>query len=105
MTVIELTHENFESETKKSKLIIVDFYANWCGPCQMLKPVFKKVSEEFSQIKFAKVNIEEEQGLAEEYGVRSIPCLVIFKDGNEVERIVGYQNEDDLREKLDELGS
>jgi thioredoxin len=104
MTVIELTHENFESEIKKSKLMIVDFYANWCGPCQMLKPVFKKVSEEFKKIKFAKVNTEEEQELAEKCEIKSIPCLIIFRNGEEIERMVGYQTEDDLREKVDELG-
>lgn len=105
MAVEELTQENFESQIKKKKIAVVDFYANWCGPCQMMKPVFRKVSEEFKQVLFGKVNIEESHGLAEKYEVSSIPCLIIFKGGKEAERIVGFHTEDDLREKLDEMVS
>lgn len=105
MAVTDLTKDNFDSEIKKKKFAIVDFYADWCAPCQMMKPVLKNVSEEFKQILFAKVDVDENHELAVRFGIRSIPCIIIFRDGEEADRLVGYRSEDDLKEKLDGLGS
>lgn len=75
--------------------ILVDFYANWCGPCKMLSSVLEKVSNE---IEILKVNVDENQDLAREYGVMSIPCVILFDKGKEIKRNVGFVPEGKLRE-------
>lgn len=75
--------------------ILVDFYANWCGPCKMLSPELEKVSDE---IKILKVNVDENQDLAKEYGVMSIPCIILFDGGKELKRNIGFMPESKLRE-------
>ena len=75
--------------------ILVDFYANWCGPCKMLSPELEKVSDE---IKILKVNVDENQDLAKEYGVMSIPCVILFDGGKELKRNIGFMPESKLRE-------
>ena len=75
--------------------ILVDFYANWCGPCKMLGPVLEKVSDEISILK---INVDEYQELAREYGVMSIPCIILFDNGKEIKRNVGFLPEGKLRE-------
>lgn len=89
--------ENFE-EMIQSK-VLVDFYANWCGPCKMLSPVLDKVSGE---IKILKVNVDENSELARIYGVMSIPCLILFDKGKEIKRNVGFIPENKLREFIKE---
>jgi thioredoxin 1 len=103
--MLQITKENFEKEVKQSDIpVILDFFAGWCGPCQMLAPVFEKVSKGYEgKIKFAKVDTEEQPDLASEFEVRSIPCLIVFKDGKESDRIVGFQGEEALKQKVDEL--
>ena len=82
MEVIKLTKENFENEVKKSdKPILVDFYADWCGPCQMQGPIVEKLAKENDSFKVGKVNVDEQQELAMEYGVMSIPTLMVVKNG------------------------
>lgn len=68
---------------------LLDFYADWCGPCQMLKPILEEFEKAHSEIKVKRVNIDEEEDLASQYGISSIPCLVVLKDGKEVAREVG----------------
>ena len=75
--------------------VLVDFYANWCGPCKMLSPVVEKLSDE---IKILKVNVDSYQDLAREYGVMSIPCIILFENGKEIKRNVGFLPEAKLRE-------
>jgi len=79
--------------------VLVDFYANWCGPCKMLSPVLEKVSDE---IKVVKVNVDENQELSRIYGVMSIPCVILFDNGEEVKRNVGFMPEAKLREFIQE---
>lgn len=82
MEVIKLTKDNFEEEVKKSdKPVLVDFYADWCGPCQMQGPIIDKVASENDSFKIGKVNVDEQQELAMEYGVMSIPTLMVVKNG------------------------
>lgn len=80
MAVIELTKENFEATITGNDFVIVDYWAPWCGPCRSFAPTYEKVSEEFPNIVFAKVNTEDEQEIAAQFGIRSIPTLMIFRD-------------------------
>ena len=83
--------EEFES-IKNNGIVLVDFYADWCGPCKMVAPVLEELSMEYEgQINFVKVNVDQEGDLAGEYGVMSIPNLVLMKDGQVVKQVVGYQ--------------
>ena len=75
--------------------VLVDFYANWCGPCKMLSPVLEKVSDEINVVK---VNVDSNGDLAREYGVMSIPCVILFEDGKEVKRNIGFMPEAKLRD-------
>jgi thioredoxin 1 len=86
----ELTKSDFENEVLKSdKKTLVDFNADWCGPCQMLHPILEEVSNEIENVNFFSVNIDDEEELAEQYDVISIPCLVVFENGKEVKRDLG----------------
>jgi thioredoxin 1 len=97
MAVIEVKSDNFENEVLKSdKLVLADFNADWCGPCKMLKPIVDEISNERSDIKVVSINIDDEDELAEEYEVFSIPCVVVFKDGKEIARSVGLKPKADI---------
>ena len=101
MAIIGVNKDNFENEVLKSeKPVLVDFNANWCGPCRMLKPILEEVSEEESEVKIVSINIDEEEELAEEYKVFSIPCLVLFNHGKEVKRNVGLIPKDDIQKMI-----
>jgi len=104
MAVKELNEKNFDSEVGKGK-VIVDFFAPWCGPCKMMGPVFEELSSEIdsSEVKFAKVNTEEHPNLAQRYAIMSIPCFVVFNDGEEVERIIGGMSKEDLKERIESI--
>jgi thioredoxin 1 len=101
--VIEINNENFQKEVKNSdKPVVIDFFANWCGPCQMMKPVFEELSKEYEDsVKFVKVDTEKSPVLAEKFEVRGIPLLVFLKNGEEIERIVGFNSKEDLKQKID----
>jgi len=102
--VTEITNDNFESEIEKSdKLVIIDFWASWCGPCQMMGPVFEEISNDYEDLKFAKINTDENQALANQFRVSGIPCLIVVKNGKEVDRIVGFAPKDALKEKIDAI--
>jgi thioredoxin len=105
MTVTNLTLENFETEVVNQETpVIIDFYADWCGPCQMMKPVFASLSEEYEgKLNFLKLDTQVEEGLAMQFGIQGIPALVVLKGKEEIGRIVGYMGEEKLRAKIDEV--
>lgn len=97
MEPIKVTLDNFEEEVLKSDVpVLVDFWASWCGPCQMLGPVVDEVAQEADGFKVAKVNVDDEQGLAVRYSIASIPCLVVFKNGEESNRSIGVITKDEI---------
>lgn len=102
MTV--LNKENFENEVLNSnKLTVVDFFATWCGPCQMLAPVLEKLSKEQNDLNIFKVDIDESVELAIKHQVEVVPTLVIFKNGNPVKTLEGFRTEKELLEELNKL--
>lgn len=97
MAVLHLTKENFESEVMQSdKPVFIDFWADWCGPCQMVAPVVEEIANEVTDVKIAKVNVDEEMELAQKYGVMSIPTMVLIKNGEVVNTTVGAQPKEDI---------
>ncbi len=101
MSVLEVTSNNFEEEVLKSeKPVLVDFYAIWCGPCKMLAPIVEQIATENDAIKVCRINIDENQDLAVQYGIMSIPTLVVIKNGEEVSRTVGVIGKEEILEIL-----
>lgn len=104
-TVMTLTDANFDEELKKITVpVLVDFWAPWCGPCKSVGPILEEVSQDYAgRLVVAKVNVDENQIIAARYGVRSIPNMVILKEGQEVGRIVGARPKSDFKTILDPL--
>lgn len=98
-TVEEITEQDF-TKTVGARLALVDFFAEWCMPCVMMAPIVEELAGKMKTVKFAKVNIDENSQLASKFKVMSIPTLIIFRDGKEVERIIGSQPAENIEEKL-----
>ena len=105
--IITLTSDNFQQEVLKCPTpVLVDFWAEWCGPCKMIAPILEKLASEYEgRIKIGKVNIDDHQALATEYGIRAIPTLLLFKGGQVAEQIVGMRSERDLKASLDKVSA
>ena len=103
MPIIEVTKDNFEEEVLNSEIpVLADFNAVWCGPCQSMKPMLENLAAENPGYKIVSIDIDEEDELTEEYDVASIPCLVVFKDGEEVNRNVGLIPQDAIAALMEE---
>jgi len=102
MGVLALTEKNFESEVVKSdKPVLVDFWAEWCGPCRMIAPIVEEIAQDLTgKLKVAKVNIDEAPELASQFNIMSIPTLVLFKGGEPVDMIIGAMSKDQMLEKI-----
>ena len=100
--MLEVTDETFEKEVLKSeKPVIVDFWAEWCGPCKITGPRLEELSKEMTNIKFSKLNVDENNNNSAKYGIRAIPTMLVFKDGQVVGTIVGALPKDMLKEKIE----
>ncbi len=95
MDIINSTNE-YDAVLKDNKSVFVDFYADWCGPCKMVGPLVEELSNEMTDVKFVKVNVDNLPDVAQRYGIMSIPTLLAFKDGELVGNIVGFQPKDAL---------
>ncbi|HHU02976.1 MAG: thioredoxin [Christensenellales bacterium] len=97
MSTVEVTKDNFQSEVINSdKPVLVDFWAAWCGPCRMVAPILEEIATENPDIKVAKVNVDEQQELAAQFGIMSIPTIIAFKDGKQHGKSIGVRSKQDL---------
>ena len=102
MAVVNLTNANFKEEVLESdKKVLVDFWAPWCGPCRMVSPIVEEIAEENAAIKVAKINIDEQPQLASQYGVMSIPTLMVFENGDIADKAVGARNKSFILQMLE----
>lgn len=90
--VIELNSSNFDSITSQG-LVLVDFWAEWCGPCKMMHPIFERMAKKYRHIKFARVNVDQSQDISMKFGVQAIPTFIMFKDGKQVDKMMGAVGE------------
>ena len=101
MSIIKIENGNFEKEVLKSETtVVVDFYADWCGPCKMMSPIIDKIAEENIDIKVGKLNVDEAQEIAVRYNVMSIPTIILFKNGIEFKRLVGVTSKNNILNAL-----
>lgn len=97
MSVIKITNDNFQSEVLNSeKTVLLDFYADWCGPCRMVGPIVAEISEERDDVKVGKINVDEQPELASQFQVSSIPMLAVVKNGEISNLAVGYRPKEDI---------
>lgn len=103
MNIVEINKNNFEEEVLKcNKKVLVDFNAEWCGPCKMLKPIIEEIAKENDGIKVASINVDNEPSLSGEYNIFSIPCLIIFENGKEAKRNVGLMSKEEVEKFIGE---
>ena len=100
MALIKVTKENFEEIKASEKPVLIDFYADWCGPCRMVAPIVSKIADEHPEYVIGKVNVDEEGELAKAFGVMSIPTLVVLKGGQLVNKAIGSKNEAQILQLL-----
>ena len=101
MAYINITQDNFQAAVLESKnTVLLDFWASWCGPCKMLAPIVEEIAEEYSDVTLGKINVDEQMELAIQFGIVSIPTLIVYQDGNEVAKSIGYCSKADVLKLL-----
>lgn len=98
-----INNEKFQELLKGDKLVVVDFFATWCRPCSMMSPILDKVALDMPNVEFCKIDVDEEMDLAQSYGILSIPCIIMFKNGLEAERLIGFTTEDELKTAIEKV--
>ncbi len=103
--LVHFTDANFETEVLNSKVpVLVDFFADWCGPCQMLSPIVEELARDYAgRIKIGKVDVDKNQKISEKFGIMAIPTLILFKTGKNVDKVTGLETKAQLRKRLDKL--
>lgn len=97
MEIRHITNENFDAEVRQAAgPVLADFYADWCGPCKMLAPIVEEIAQERPDLKVVKINVDEADAVAAEFGIMSIPTLILFRDGKAESKMVGFQSKDRL---------
>ena len=101
--MLDIIKATFEKEVLRNQLpVLVDFWAPWCGPCRIVSPTLDKLSKEYTnKLKFAKLNVDDNQEIATQFDVRGIPCMIIFSKGHELDRVIGAYSEAELRRRID----
>lgn len=103
MSEINLTSENFEEVLKQEEVVLVDFFASWCGPCKMLAPVLSQIAEENKgKVKIGKVDVDEQRELAIKFGIESIPTLILFKDGKKTNEMIGLHSKSEIENMIND---
>ena len=103
MSEIILTNQNFEEEVKEG-LVLVDFFATWCGPCKMIAPVISQIAEEYKgKVKVGKVNVDDENDLAMKYQILSIPTLILFKNGEPIKTLIGLSSKSEIENMINNI--
>jgi thioredoxin 1 len=101
MAIVNVTDQSFKNEVESTGTVLVDFWAPWCGPCKMIAPVLEELDQELAgQVKIAKINVDDNPDTTSRFGVMSIPTLIVFKDGQPVDKVVGFQPKDSLKNVL-----
>lgn len=102
--ILTLTDEDFDTQVKERRLVLVDFWAEWCGPCRMIAPTLEELATEYKgRVTVGKVNVDENRKVATKFGVRSIPTLLFFRDGARVDQVVGAHPKTAIKAKIDQL--
>ncbi|QGQ94940.1 thioredoxin [Paenibacillus psychroresistens] len=97
MAIVNVSDTSFKTEVEATGTVLVDFWAPWCGPCKMIAPILEELDKESTNLKIAKVNVDDNPESAARFGVMSIPTLIVFKDGQPVDKIVGFQSKEALK--------
>ena len=102
MSVVKITKENFDEMVLKAEgKVLLDFWATWCGPCQMIAPAIEEIAQENEHITVGKIDVDEERELAIQFGISSIPTLVLMENGQKITQLLGYRPKDDILKQLD----
>lgn len=98
--IVHVTKENFKEVVENNKVVLLDFFATWCGPCRMLTPVLEELSEEVSDVTIVKVDVDQDGALAQRFGIMAVPTMILFENGEPVKQLQGFMNKEALLAKI-----